>query len=137
MVAMKQNLLETDPELTVYGCSALWLKLLGQDITPPQIINQMVEVNKVLQESSCTKCPTRWDSWVCQATIPAETRWNSQLTCIDTYIRNRPYLLINCAKNVDAIDSRIRNLIHNVGPFNEVKNLQKQLTPISSALDRL
>ena len=69
--------------------------------------------------------------------IPAETRWNSLLTCIDTFIRNRPYLLMICAKNEDIIDSRIRNLIHNVGLFNEVKNLQKQLQPISSALDHL
>ena len=46
MVAMKQNLVETDPELTVYGCSAHWLNLLGQDVTPAQIINQVVEVNK-------------------------------------------------------------------------------------------
>ena len=69
--------------------------------------------------------------------LPAETRWNSQLTCIDSFIRNRPYLLMICAKNEDVIDSRIRNLIHNVGLFNEVKNLQKQLSPDSSALDRL
>ena len=46
MVAMKQNLHDSNPELTVYGCSAHWLNLLGQDITPAQVINQLVEINK-------------------------------------------------------------------------------------------
>ena len=46
LVAMKQNLIETDPELTVYGCSAYWLNLLGQDVTPSQIISQVFEINK-------------------------------------------------------------------------------------------
>ena len=46
MVAMKQNLHDSNPELTVYGCSAHWLNLLGQDITPAQVINQVVEINK-------------------------------------------------------------------------------------------
>ena len=43
---MKQNLKEADPNLTVYSCSAHWLNLLGQDITPSQVINQVIEVNK-------------------------------------------------------------------------------------------
>ena len=56
----------------------------------------------------------------------AETRWNSQLKCIDTFIRNE-----------DIIDTRIRNLTHKVGLFHEVKNLLQQLSPISKALDTL
>lgn len=137
MVAMKQNLVETDPELTVYGCSAHWLNLLGQDVTPPQVINQVVEVNKYFRNHHVPGALLAEIPESVKPQLPAETRWNSQLTCIDTYIRNRPYLLMICAKNEEIIDSRIRNLIHNVGLFNEVKNLQKQLQPISSALDRL
>ena len=137
MVAMKQNLVETDPELTVYGCSAHWLNLLGQDVTPPQIINQVVEVNKYFRNHHVPGALLDEIPESVKPQLPAETRWNSQLTCIDTYIRNRPYLLMICAKKEDAIDLRIRNLIHNLGLFNEVKNLQKQLAPISSALDRL
>ena len=137
MVAMKQNLVESDPELTVYGCSAHWLNLLGQDVTPPQIINQVVEVNKYFRNHHIPGALLDEIPESVKPQLPAETRWNSQLTCIDTFVRNRPYLLMICAKNEDAIDSRIRNLIHNVGLYNKVKNLQKQLAPISSALDRL
>ena len=45
--------------------------------------------------------------------------------------------MIIVAQNEDLIDTRIRNLIHNVGLFNEVKNLQSQLQPVSVALDKL
>ena len=46
MGSMRSSLKKDDPSLTVYGCSSHWLNLLGQDITPPQIISQVVEVNK-------------------------------------------------------------------------------------------
>ena len=137
MVAMKQNLVETDPELTVYGCSAHWLNLLGQDVTPSQIISKVIEVNKYFRNHHVPGALLVEIPESVKPQLPAETRWNSQLTCIDTYIRNRPYLLMICAKNEDVIDSRIRNLIHNIGLFSEVKNLQKHLAPVSSALDRL
>ena len=137
MVAMKQNLHDSNPELTVYGCSAHWLNLLGQYITPAQVINQVVEINKYFRNhhipgSLLSEIP---DSVKPQ--LPAETRWNSQLTCIDTYIRNRPYMLMIIAKNEELIDPRICSIIHNVGLFNEVKHLQLQLQPVSNGLDRL
>ena len=67
--------------------------------------------------------------------LPCGTRWNSQLHCTDTFIKNRPFLLLITAQNEDAIELRIRNLLHNVGLVNEAKHLQKQLGPISQALD--
>lgn len=113
------------------------VKLLGQDVTPAQGINQVVEVNKYFRNHHVPGALLAEIPESVKPQLPAETRWNSQLTCIDTFIRNRPYLLMICAKNEDIIDSRIRNLIHNVGLFNEIKNLQKRLQPISSALDHL
>ena len=62
------------------------------------------------------------------------TRWNSQLHCIETFIKNRPFMLtLITAQNEDAIDPHIRNLIHNIGLVNEAKHLQKQLGPVSKA----
>ena len=51
----------------------------------------------------------------------------STYKCIETFVRNRPYMMLIVAQNEDLRDTRIRNIIHNVGPFNEVKNLQCQL----------
>jgi hypothetical protein len=138
MVAMKQNLHDSNPELTVYGCSAHWLNLLGQDITPAQVINQVVEINKYFRNHHIPgPCYLKYPIHSVKPQLPAETRWNSQLTCIDTYIRNRPYMPMIIAKNEELIDPRIRSIIHNVGLFNEVKHLQLQLQPVSNGLDRL
>ena len=67
--------------------------------------------------------------------LPGDTQWNSQLKCVETYVRNRPFMLLITAQNEDAIELRIRNLIHNVGLFNEAKHLQEQIGP--KALDIL
>ena len=137
MVAMKQNLHDSNPELTVYGCSAHWLNLLGQDITPAQVINQVVEINKYFRNHHIPGSLLSEISDSVKPQLPAETRWNSQLTCIDTYIKNRSYMLMIIAKNEELIDPRIRSIIHNVGLFNEVKHLQLQLQPVSNGLDRI
>ena len=41
MEKMREIIKSDDPSLTVYGCSAHWLNLLGQDITPPTIMKHM------------------------------------------------------------------------------------------------
>lgn len=135
MVVMKQSLKDADPDLTAYGCSAHWLNLLGQDITPSQVISQVIEVNKYFRNHHVPGALLSEMSGSVKPQLPAETRWNSQLKCIETFVRNRPFMMLTVAQNEDLIDTRIRNLIHNVGLFSEVKNLQLQ--PISSALDKL
>ena len=131
MEAMRTKLQQADPTLSVYGCSAHWLNLLGQDITPAQIMSQVVEINKYFHNHHVPGALLSEISGSVKPQLPADTRWNSQLTCIQTFIRNRPYMLLIAAQNEDAIDIRIRNLIHNCGLFSEVKNLQ----PIATALD--
>ena len=137
MEVMKQNLKDIDPDLTAYGCSAHWLNLLGQDITPFQVINQVVEVNKYFQNHHVPGALLSEMSGSVKPQLQAETRWNSQLKRIETFVKNRPFMVLIVAQNEDLIDTRIRNLIHKVGLFNEVKHLQSQLQPISSALDKL
>lgn len=135
MEAMRRNLKDDDPSLTVYGCSAHWLNLLGQDITPTQVINQVVEINKYFRNHHIPGALLAEIAGSVKPQLPADTRWNSQLACTETFIRNRPFMLLIVAQNEDVIDTRIRSLIHNVGLFSEVKHLQTQLQPISRALD--
>lgn len=137
MVAMKQNLVESNPDLTVHGCSAHWLHLLGQNTTPVQVINQVVEINKYFRNHHIQGALLSVIPESVKPQLPAETRWNSQLTCVDIYCRNKPFMLMIIAQNEDIIDSRIRNIIHNVGLYNEVKNLEQQLKPVSISLDKL
>ena len=94
MEVMKQNLKEADPDLTVYGCSAHWLYLLGQDITPSQVINQVVEVNKYFRNHHVPGALLSEMSGSVKPQFPNDKRWNSQLKCIETFIRNRPFMMI-------------------------------------------
>lgn len=46
MEKMRDALQKDDPQLNVYGCSAHWLNLLGQDITPTSIMKHINDVTK-------------------------------------------------------------------------------------------
>ena len=137
MEVMKTSLKEADQNLSVYGCSAHWLNLLGQDITPSQVISQVVEVSKHFRNHHVPGTLLNEISGSVKPQLPAETRCNSQLKCIETFIRNRPFMMLIVAQNEELIETRIQKILHNVGLFNEVKNLHTQLHPISAALDKL
>ena len=134
---MKANLKQSNPELTVYGCSSHWLNLVGQEVTPVQVINQIVEINKYFRNHHIPGALLSEISGSVKPQLPCDTRWNSQLHCIQTFIKNRPFMLLIAAQHEDVIELRIRNLIQNVGLSNEVKHLNSQLKPISNALDGL
>ena len=117
MEAMRRNLKDDDPSLTVYGCPAHWLNLLRQDITTTQVINQVVEINKYFRNHHIPGALLAEIAGSVKPKLPADTRWNSQLACTETVIRNRPFMLLVVAQNEDVIDMLIRSLIHNVGLF--------------------
>ena len=104
MDVMKANLKEADPNLSVNGCSAHWLNLLGHDITPSQVISQVVEVNKYLRNHHVPGALLSEIPGSVKPQLPAETRWNSQLKCIETFIRNRPFMMLIVAQNEELID---------------------------------
>jgi len=69
--------------------------------------------------------------------LPCDTRWNSQLTCIETFIRNRPAYLTIVHEHEDATDSRIAQLVNDFNLYKQAKDMSMQLKPIAVALDRL
>ena len=46
MEPMRRNIIEFDNTLVTYGCSSHLLNLLGQYVTPPNILSQVNEVSK-------------------------------------------------------------------------------------------
>ena len=137
MDVMKTNLKEADPNLSVYGCSAYWLNLIGQDITPSQVISQVVEVNKYFRNHHVPGALLSEISGSVKPLLQAETRWNSQLRSIETFIRSRPFMMLIMSQNEELKETRIRNIFHSVGLFNEAKNLHTPLHPIPAASDKL
>lgn len=140
MLKMRDILHCDDESLVVYGCGAHWLNLLGQDITPSKVVSQIVEINKYFRNHHAAGSLLHEKSGSVKPQLPGDTRWNSQLDCIQTYLTNRPLIVLIIAEQDDAdsvIDSHILKLISNIGLLNEAKNLHAQLQPVANALDRL
>ena len=140
MLKMREMLHAEDESLIVYGCSSHWLNLVGQDITPNQVVNQIVEINKYFRNHHAAGSLLDEKQGSVKPQLPGDTRWNSQLDCIQTYLTNRPLMVLIVAEQDDphsVIDARIVKLINNVGLLNEAKSLHAQLQPVANALDRL
>lgn len=137
MKAMRNGLKEAHPDLTVYGCASHWLNLLGQDVTTKAVINQVVEINKYFRNHHKPGAYLEQKPDSVKPQLPGDTRWNSQLDCVSTYLKNRASMLLIIAENEDDIDARIASLVQNVGLYTEAKSMCEQLKPIGSALDRL
>jgi len=139
MEVMRQELEKADENLITYGCASHVLNLLGQDITTQKIISQIVEVNKYFRNhhQPGALLAEFGKQGAVKPQLPGATRWNSQLDCVETFIKNRPFYIIIISQHDDVIERRIQNIINNVGLFREVKNMQEQLQPIAKALDQL
>ena len=57
--------------------------------------------------------------------LQGQTRWNSQLACISTFIRNRSQMLIVLAENEGSVEPRIRNIVRNSNLFARVRSMSR------------
>ena len=128
---------DNHPNLSVFSCSSCWPNLLGQEITPAKVISQIVEVYKYFRNPHLPGALLSETTRYVKPQLPNDTHWKSQLSCISTSIRNRPFLLLIVAQEEDLIDVRIRSSIHSVGLYDEARHLKEEPTPVASALDNL
>ena len=108
---------ETHPNIVVYGCGAHWANLLAQELTPSKVMCQLVEISKYFRNHHIPGALLADIEGSVKPQLPNDTRWSSQLNCLDTYIRNRPFMLLLIAQHEELIDSRITSLIQNIGLF--------------------
>ena len=132
---MRQALKEDDPDLAVYGCSAHLLNLLGDDVTPNDVIKHVKDIHKYFRNHHK---PSAWlrefpDSRKPQ--LPGDTRWKSQLTCLETYTANRRYYVQICDDHEDDIDTGIARKIRDIQIYRNAKDLIEKLAPIANAID--
>jgi len=137
MEKMKRMLQEDDDQLIVYGCSSHWLNLLGQELTPSLIMKHVVEVTKYFRNHHQPAAWLKELSETVKPQLPGDTRWNSQLTCIETFIRNHAGYTHIANMHEHEIDKNIMKLIRDYNLLKQVKDLSKQLKPVAIALDRL
>ena len=120
--------------LTVYGCASHFVNLLGNDVTPSQVIILVTEINKYIRNHNGPGALLMNQKASIKPQLPVVTRWNSQLEC---YLTNKPYLLIILAQNEDVIETTFANFNNNIGLYREAIYLYDHLQPIAISLDKL
>ena len=123
IVKMREIVNRKHGHITVYGCSSHYLNLFGSEITVTAIINQVVEVSKYFRNHHVPNSLLAAYKDSVKPVLPGATRWNSQVDCLKSYVRNRPFLMSICS-DTDSIDvdSRICRIVNNIGLFQEAKN---------------
>ena len=85
----------------VYGCSSHLLNLLGQDVTPQQVIHPIVDVSTRNHHTPGALLSQFSEQSTVKPQIPGVTRWNSLLECIRIYNKNGQfYFTINAQHDV-------------------------------------
>jgi len=122
-------------QTSLYGCSANWLNLLGQDLTTQSVMKHIVELQKYFRNhhEPCAWLIECLDSRKPQ--LPGETRRQSQLTCLDRYITNRPSYMKIVQDHEDEIDQNIAKKGQDINIFRNAKDLADQLRPVANAID--
>lgn len=118
--------------------------MLGEDICPKReeqslILGHVTKVSKYFRNYQRANGLLTKQAGSRKPQLPSETRWNSQVDCLDIFIKNRPFYMqiLIMEGEEDVIEQSIKDLITNVALFVNVKDLHKQLSFISKALDRL
>ena len=134
---MREELKKEHENLVVYGCSAHWLNLLGVDLTPESTMKDITTIQKFFKGKHkpiawLAECPNS-----VKPQLAGDTRWKSQLTCIKSYITNRPHYVKICLDHEDdaCMDKDTAKLIMNTNLYKTARTLAERLRPVSLALD--
>jgi len=143
MVLMRKKLSElyNDDKFISYSCASHYLNLVGEEIFKVKnirdLITNIIEIQKYFRNRHCAGAWLKNCEGSCKPQLPGETRWNSQLKCLETFIRNRKFYLQIVDEHEKEIDAKTVRLINNVAIYKEAKSLYSQLIHIANALDKV
>ena len=135
MGKMRKALEEDEPDIVGYGCLAHWINLLGQDLTPKKIMKHVVAVNKYFRNHHIPGALLSNYVGSVKPQLPGDTRWKSQLHCLDTFLKNRGFFIQIIQEHGDVIDNVVAQKIMNVKLYRQIKDLADLLRPVSIAID--
>lgn len=116
MKAVRKNLQELYRELTAYGCSSHYLNRLGQDLTNQYVVKHVTVVQKYFRNHHTPGALLKQKTDAVKPQIPGATLWNSQLSCLETYIKNRLFMSLVCNGD-NNIDSKVVKYINDVNLY--------------------
>lgn len=124
------------PDLITYGCSAHLLNLVERDVTPKTIMCHIVEINKYFRNVH------QAHGWLVEQgghmpQLPNDTRWNSHLDSVRSFMLNYHKYREIALEHSQDFSTNIANLLNNVALYKDVVHLDKQLSVVADALDKL
>lgn len=136
MISMREIVKQHYPKILTYGCSAHYLNLLEKEVTPQTVLKHIVEIQKYFRNHH------RPHSWLREIggkepQLPNDTRWNSQIDCIETFLFNYHKYREIIKENKDEIDPSIVSKIDNMNIYKNCLDLKEQLKVVGEALDKL
>nr|XP_047141499.1 uncharacterized protein LOC105843930 [Hydra vulgaris] len=136
MSKMRKLLQAEAPKLITFGCSAHFLNLVEKDVSPKSIVKHIIAIHKYFCNHHQ---PHGWllEKGGLMPQLPNDTRWNSQLDCLQTYISNHSLYVDIRGEHMESIDPSIGSLIDNPSIQREAINLYAQLKIVGVALDKL
>ena len=136
MAKMREALKEEDEDIVAYGCLAHWLNLLGQDITSQNVMKHVVEINKYFRNHHIPSALLNDCEGSTRPQLPGDTRWKSQLTALDSYIKNRSFMMKIIQEHPDDIDVKIQKKVMDLNHFALVRSQAEMLRPVAISLDK-
>jgi hypothetical protein len=137
MEKMRNELRLANPGIFVYGCSAHWLQLLGKDCSTPAITKHIILVQKFFRNHHK---PQAWlsEKGGKKPILPGDTRWNSELDCIQNFLSNRCHYqkIIQDYDKEYSFDQVVVDKVNAYALCKNAMNMVEQLKPIASALDK-
>ncbi|XP_065683992.1 uncharacterized protein LOC124814024 [Hydra vulgaris] len=126
MSKMRKLLQAEAPKLITFGCSAHFLNLVEKDVSPKSIVKHIIAIHKYFRNHHQ---PHGWllEKGGLMPQLPNDTRWNSQLDCLQTYISNHSLYVDIRVEHMESIDPSIGSLIDNLSIQREAINLYAQL----------
>ena len=98
-------------------------------------MKHVVEINKYFRNHHIPSALLNSCQGTVRPQLPGDTRWKSQLTCIGSYIKNRPGMMQVIQDHPDAIDSNIQKKVMDTRLFIQLRDLADKLRPIAISLD--
>lgn len=130
---MRNKIEDRYPKILTYGCSSHYLNLLEKEVTPNSVLKHIVEIQKFF------KYHHQPHGWLKEKEgklpqLPNDTRWNSQLACIETYLHNFHKYREIVREHPDVCKS-ISKKVDDMNIYKNGLDLMDQLKIVGAALD--
>jgi len=136
MNSMRRQFAQKYPEINVFGCESHIFNLLGQDLTPPDLIKNVVSVQKFFRSHHFESAALK-NLGGSRPVLPGRTRWSSQLDTLRSFNMNQTkYLEVSrMQKSNFKKSSDLLLFLNQSNVYEQVESALKLMEPVAISLD--